>query len=145
MTALMIAPHNIIRALVLADVIWTPLEAEITSSVFHWEWVLWFWWKSISSLFDTEPPGCFNLIGSWSDGVKGMNSNVTLSWITIQCVRRSCVTSLPKTTNWLQGVTMYFLDHSFILHMLNLSDVVIKAVVDMKQEILCDADVSLAM
>lgn len=40
---------------------------------------------------------------------------------------------------------MYFLEHSFILHMLNLSDAVIKAVVDMKQEILCDADVSLAI
>lgn len=39
---------------------------------------------------------------------------------------------------------MYFLDHSFIPHMLNLSDAVIKAVVDMKQEILCDTDVSLA-
>lgn len=33
----MIAPHDIIRALVLVDMIKTPLEAEITSSVFHLE------------------------------------------------------------------------------------------------------------
>ncbi len=71
--------------------------------------------------------------------------NVTVSQIIRQYGRRSLLISLPNTTHGLQGVTMYFLNQTYILHMQNLSSAVIKDVVDVMQEILCDPDVSLAI
>lgn len=89
------------------------------------------------------------MIRQWSTAeigpVKGRNFNVTISQITKQCGSRSLLIPLPKTTHGLQGIVVYFQDHTYILRMQNLSSAVLKNVVAVMQETLCDADVSLAM